>query len=77
VEAVHMGEKRIVARVGDVVMAPGNMRGIVIGVTGTLVKVLGIGTNIKTGETFVLPQRYIHDYPASECSYMERQILNL
>ena len=65
-------------RVGDVVMAPGNMRGIVIAlVDASLVKVLGIGTIIETGETFVLPQRYVQDYPANVCRYLERQTLSL
>lgn len=35
---------KTVVRIGDVVMAPGAMRGIVIGIQGTFVKVLGIGT---------------------------------
>jgi hypothetical protein len=77
VEAIYMNETKVVARVGDVVMAPGNMRGIVIGVNGTFVKILGIGTSKETGDTFVLPQRYVHDYPASDCHYIERQTLNL
>ncbi|HYL65205.1 MAG TPA: hypothetical protein VE077_21530 [Candidatus Methylomirabilis sp.] len=64
-------------RIGDVVMAPGGMRAIVIGMNGTFVKVLGIGTSIETGETFVLPQRYVHDYPASDCTYLPKQTLNL
>ena len=76
-EAVYMGDKKIAARTGDVMMAPGNMRGIVIAVNGTFVKVLGIGTSKETGDTIVLPQRFVHDYPASECSYMEKQTLNL
>jgi hypothetical protein len=67
VDATYMGEKHIAARVGDVVMAPGNMRGIVIAVKGISVTVLGIGTSKDTGDTFVLPQRFVHDYPASEC----------
>jgi hypothetical protein len=72
-----MGNDKIAARIGDVVMAPGNMRGIVIAVDGTMVKVLGIGTSKETGATFVLPQRYVHDYPASQCLYLEKQTLNL
>lgn len=76
-EATYIGEKPIAARVGDVVMAPGNIRGIVIAVNGTFVKVLGIGTSKVTGDTFVLPQRYVHDYLASQCHYMEKQTLNL
>ena len=76
-DAIYMGEKGIRARIGDVVMAPGNMRGIVIALKGSFVTVLGIGTKIETGETFVLPQRFVHDYPANDCSYMEKQTLNL
>ena len=76
-QAIYMGEKQIVARIGDVVMAPGNVRGIVIAVKGTFVTVLGIGTNTNTGETFVLPQRYIDDFPASDCHYLEKQTLTL
>lgn len=65
------------ARVGDVVMAPGNMRGIVINVKESFVRVLGIGTSVETGDTFVLPQRYVHDFLAGDCMYMEKQTLNL
>jgi hypothetical protein len=72
-----MGDKQIVPRVGDVVMSPGNVRGIVIALKGPMVTVLGIGTSVETGDTFVLPQRYIHDFPVGECYYMEKQILNL
>ncbi|MFI5093523.1 MAG: hypothetical protein ACHQIK_08780 [Candidatus Acidiferrales bacterium] len=68
---------KTVVRIGDVVMAPGNMRGIVIGIQGTFVKILGIGTSKDSGDTFVLPQRYVHDFPVSDCSYMPKQILNL
>jgi hypothetical protein len=39
--------------------------GIVIGMNGTFVKVLAIGTSKETGDTFVLPQRFVYDYPAS------------
>src|SRR5258708_5129701 len=75
--ATYMGEKAIAASVGDIVMAPGNVRAIVIAVNEASVKVLGIGTDINTGDTFVLPPPYIHDYPASQCHYMEKQILNM
>lgn len=73
----YMNEKQVAARIGDVVMAPGNMRGIVIAVKEMFVTVLGIATDMQTGETFVLPQRYVHDYPAEQCFYLEKQILNL
>jgi hypothetical protein len=74
---VYMGEKQIAARIGDVVMAPGDRRGIVIAVKEIFVTVLGIRTSKETGDTFVLPERYIHDFPASECHYLEKQTLNL
>jgi hypothetical protein len=77
VEAMYMGDKKIVAGVGDVVMAPGSIRGIVIAVNGTFVKFLAIGTKLATGETFVLTPRFIHDFPAGECHYLEKQLLNL
>jgi hypothetical protein len=75
-DATYMGDKATVARMGDVVMAPGNIRGIVIAVKGTFVTVLAIATSKETGETFVLTPRYIHDFPASDCSYMEKQTLS-
>jgi hypothetical protein len=64
------------ARIGDIVSV-NDMRGIVISVDGTFVKVLGIGTSKETGDTFVLPQRHIEELPASRCHYMEKQLLNL
>ena len=70
-------DRKTKARIGDVVMVPGDMRGIVIAIKGTFVTVLGIGTKKDTGETFVLPQRYVHDFPASECHYLEKQTLTL
>jgi hypothetical protein len=79
-EAIYMvgqDKRKHVAAVGDVVMVPSNMRAIVIAVNGMFVKILGIGTSKDTGDTFVLPQRYVHDFPASECHYMEKQTLNL
>ena len=75
-EAIYMNKKPIVAGVGDVVMTPGNVRGIVIVVDGIQVRVLAIATKKETGETFVLTPRFIHEYPASECYYMENQMLN-
>jgi hypothetical protein len=73
----YVNEEKTVVRIGDVVMAPGSMRGIVIGFKGGLVTVLGIGTRIETGETFVLPQRFVHDYPVGECTYLKKQMLSL
>ena len=75
-EISYMGGN-VKPRIGDVVMTPGNVRGIVIALKGTFVTVLAIGTSKETGDTFVLPQRYTHDYPATQCHYMEKQILNL
>jgi hypothetical protein len=73
----YVGGKGIKPSIGDVVMVPGDMRGIVIAVkgTGTFVTVLGIGTSKETGDTFVL--RHVHDYAVSRCHYMEKQTLNL
>jgi len=71
----YTGDKQIKARIGDVVMTPGDVRGIAI--ESTFVKVLAIGTSKETGDTFVLPQRHVHDYPASQCMYLEKQTLNL
>jgi len=68
-----MGEKRNVAGVGDVVMPPGNVRGIVIGIKGEFVTVLGILTN-KEGDTIVIPRP--NDFLARECRYMKKQTLN-
>ena len=71
-----MGDKAIAAKIGDLVMSPGRVRGIVIAVRDTFVTVLAIGTDKKTGDTFVLKPTFIHEYPASECIYPERQLLN-
>jgi hypothetical protein len=82
-KARYMGSERE-AMIGDVVIGPGSApsRAIVIAVNGTFVKILGIGTN-PDGETFVLPHpsmrahRWIHDCPAGECHYLEKQTLSL
>ena len=76
-DVLTYSDRKTQPRIGDVVMAPGTMRGITIGIKGTFVTVLGIGTKIETGETFVLPQRFVHDYPARDCMYMEKQTLSL
>jgi hypothetical protein len=73
---IYMDGKREAA-IGDVVMIQGNVRCIVIGINGAFVKVLGIGTKMDTGVTFVLTPRYIHDHPASVCHYLEKQTLTL
>lgn len=76
-EAAYSNNPKVLARISDVVMAPGNVRAIVIGIDGTFIKVLGIATSKETGETFVLKPRWIHDCPATECYYMDKQTLNL
>ena len=50
-EPLYMGDRHIKARIGDVVIGPGDVRGIVIGMNGTFVKVLAIGTSKETGDT--------------------------
>jgi hypothetical protein len=70
-------DEKTIARIGDVVMTHGHMRGITIAVEGTFVRVLGIGTDIKTGVTAVLAQRYVEHCPASSCNYLEKQTLSL
>jgi hypothetical protein len=75
-DAIYMDGKTV-ARVGDVVMTRGEMRGITIAIEGTFVRVLGIGTEMKTGVTFVLPQRHVEHCPASFCHYLEKQTLTL
>jgi hypothetical protein len=75
-DVVYMDGKRK-AGIGDLVMTRGNTRCIVIDVEGTFIKILGIGTHMETGETFVLMPRYIDKVPASDCHYMEKQTLNI
>jgi hypothetical protein len=69
-EATYAGGERV-ASIGDIVMAPGNLRGIVIAINGGFVLVLAIGTSEETGDTFVLTPVCIHDFRASDCSYLE------
>ena len=76
-QATYMGDKEIAARVGDVIIAPGSIRGIVIGVQGEFVTMLRIGTSQETGDTFVHPQRHVQDFLASQCSYPDKQTLNV
>lgn len=71
------GDEKRVPQIGDVVMVPGNIRAIVIGIPGTFVKILAIGTRKETGETFVLQPTFVHDFPVSECIYMKKQTLSL
>lgn len=76
-DATYMGDEKRPAHIGDVVMSHGNLRAIVIDVKASFVKILGIATDMKTGETFVLSPRVIQEVPASECFYLQKQTLNL
>jgi hypothetical protein len=69
-------EKRV-PQIGDVVMVPGNIRSIVIGISEPSVKIFRIGTSAETGEPPVLQPPYVHDVHASECVYMKKQTLSL
>ena len=66
-EPLYMNGKGV-AKVGDVVMSPGHVRGVVIAIDGTFVKVRGIATHKETGEKIILD--YVHDLPASECVFL-------
>jgi hypothetical protein len=68
-------DRKIVAGIGDVVMAPGNLRGIVIGISGTFIKVIVIASKKETGETVVLTPRFISEFSARDCLYLEKQTL--
>jgi hypothetical protein len=48
-DATYMGDKGIEAQIGDVVLGPGNIRAIVIGVKASFITILGIGTSTVTG----------------------------
>lgn len=75
-EAAYSNDSKVLARIGDVVMGPGQIRAIVIAIEGTFVTILGVGTNMDTGETAVLPSRWKHKCPASECYFLEKQTLS-
>jgi hypothetical protein len=62
-----------VAKIGHVVMTPGHVRAVVIGIDKTFVKVHGFGTHKETGEIVML--NWVHDLPASECVLLENQTL--
>jgi hypothetical protein len=62
--------------VGDVVMAPGMIRGIVVEVKAVSVRILGIATDKATLNTFVLKPRFVQDSPIGDCMYMQPQHLN-
>ena len=76
-EAAYSNDPKVIARIGDVVMGPGNVRAIVIAIDGPFVTILGIGTSKDTGETFVLPTRWTDRCPADRCHYLEKQTLSL
>jgi len=76
VEAIYMGEKSREASVGDFVMTEGNVRAIVIAVNGISVKIVGVKIDKTTGDSIILNPLYIHDLPASQCHYSEKQALN-
>ena len=68
-EATYMDGKRA-AEVGDVVMAGGNQRSLVVDVSGTFVTIIAIGLSKETGKAVVLPPA--DDCPACKCSYIEK-----
>ena len=68
-EATYLDGKRA-AEVGDVVMAGGNQRSVVVDVSGTFVTIIAIGRSEETGKTVVLPPAV--DWPARKCSYIEK-----
>jgi len=61
---------RRAAEVGDVVMAGGNERNVVVDVSGTFVTIIAIGLSKETGKAVVLPPA--DDCPARKCSYIEK-----
>ncbi len=58
-EATYTDGKRA-AEVGDIVMAGGNKRSVVVDVSGTFVTIIAIGLSKETGKAVVLP-------PADDC----------
>jgi hypothetical protein len=76
-EAIYSNKDRtILAAVGDIVMVPGSQRGIVIDIRGTFVKAIVIAAVKETGETVALKPRYISEFSARDCTYLENQTLN-
>jgi hypothetical protein len=71
----HYMNQKGVAKVGDLVMGPGNVRALVLKIEGTFVKIIGIGVKRETGEVTVL--QWVTDCPASECVLLESQTLTL
>jgi len=72
-EPSYMNGKGL-AEIGHIVMAPGQVRAIVIAISGTFVKVHGFGTKKENGEVVVLD--WVQDLPASECVLLEDQSLS-
>jgi hypothetical protein len=56
--------------VGDVVMAAGNQRSVVVDVSGTFVTIIAIGLSKQTGKAVVLAPA--DDCPTRNCSYIEK-----
>jgi hypothetical protein len=69
VEATYMDGRRA-PEVGDVVMASGSHRSVVVDVTGTFVTIIAIGLSKETGMPAILPPA--DDCPARKCSYIEK-----
>lgn len=76
-EAIYSNKDRaIVAAVGDIVLVPGSQRGIVIDIRGTFVKVIVIAAIKETNDAIALKPRYISEFSARDCAYIENQTLN-
>jgi hypothetical protein len=63
-----------VAKIGHIVMTPGNVRALVTGIDGTFLRVHGFGTHKETGELVILA--WVYDLPAGECILLEDQALS-
>jgi hypothetical protein len=71
-EPSYMNGKGI-AKKGHIVMTPGYVRALVVGINGTFLKVHGFATHVETGELVIL--EWVHDLPASDCVLLEDQAL--
>ena len=65
-EPLYMNDRGI-AKVGNIVMMPGYVRGVVIAVKGTFVRIRAFGYK-DTGEKVWL--NFVHDFPASQCVFL-------
>jgi len=72
-EPAYMNGKGV-AKIGHVVMTPGYVRAVVVGINGTFVNVHGFATHKETGELVILA--WVDDLPASECVSLEDQTLS-